>query len=316
MIARSGSIPLLDDGPPLSQITRIVSIGRDSMLVTDRSHQLQLFVNYRFEKMVGKKGKGPGEYSSARYFQAIGDTVFLFDRLLGKVIAYSVKTNRVYDEVVNTNLTQFDGFLRANGAFYFGFSTYTGEPEPEKCLLYQLSNHNKLTELNFRYSDLGSDKIVFAFSPSAPVLMKAKGELLYIIWPFSKRIWIYDLKKNEIESFKLELDYPQQTDFKNMTDLQMQAKIVEQIEMVADLFLTHRGITLWTIKAKFGTLPTKETSMLRLYSYAGKELTHLNVSPFVWHVEDTLFARWEVDTTQSGAQYPYIITWEKFQLVH
>lgn len=311
-IPHTGSVPLIDDGPPLSEIAKMIWIGHDSILVTDRSSQFQLFVNYRFAKVVGKKGKGPGEYVSMWYFQAIGDTVFVFDRRSGKIIEYSLETGEVYDEVVNTNLIQFTGFLRANGTFYFGYSTYTGEPKSEKCLLYQLDEHNKLIELNFRYSDLGSDKIVFADSPAATVLMKAKGEFLYVIWPFSPRIWIYDLRKNKIESFKLELDYPRQTDLRNGTDLQTQAKFLEQIEMVTDLFLTNRGITLYTVVPKFGKFPTKETSRLRLYTYAGKELTHFNVSPSVWHAEDSLLIRWGVNTSQSEARYPYLITWETY----
>jgi hypothetical protein len=314
-IPHTGSVPLIDDGPPLSQITRMVSIGRDSILVTDRNFQLQLFVNYRFQKVLGKKGKGPGEYISIFDFGVDGDSLFLFDIRLGKIIQYSLETNEVVDEIVNADLSQFYGFLRMNGTFYFVFARYTKETEPDKCLLYRLDKQNKLKELNFRYSDLGPDKIVFKYPPMALVLMKAKGGLIYIRFPFSNRMWIYDTVNDTIESFKLDLEYPQQTDLGYLPDLQTQMKASEEIEVVSSFFLLDEQIALWSVRPKFNVLPTRETSRLRFYTYTGKKLTQFNVDPFVWDVEDSLFARWEVDTTQSGDRYPYRITWEKYNIV-
>ncbi|GEM_PF-6172487 len=313
-LTHSGSVPLVDDGPPLSQIARILPIGRDSIVVMDRSFQLQLFVNYRFEKVLGKKGKGPGEYSSVTDLKANGDTLFLFDRRLGKIIGYSLKTNDVFKEVVNTDLSRFSGFIRENGAFYFAFSRYEKETALEHSLLYRLDEHNNLRELGFHYSDLGSDKIVFAITPWVPVPMRAKDNLIYFRLPFSKRMWIYDVIKNKVESFKLDLDYPENTeDLASLRSLQDQIKILEQVEMVADFFMLKDRIVLWTAKWKMGGKPPEDCK-LRFYTYAGIELAHFSVSPFVWHIEDSVFARWEVDTTQSEVQYPYRITWEKYKI--
>jgi hypothetical protein len=281
----------------------------------DRSYQLQLFVNYRFEKLLGKKGSGPGEYRSVVDFKTIKDTLLLLDGSLGKIIEYSLKSNRVMNEIVNPELTQMSGFLKVNGTFYLVPRTFEKGTDPSKCLLYTLDEHNNLRELNFHYADLQSDKVEFAVWPYVPVPMRAKDDLVYFRLPFSRSMWIYDVKNNKVQSFKIDLDYPEHVEVLGfLTDLQQQVKILEEFEMVDDFFLLKNQIALWTIKGKFRKPPTSETCNLRFYTYEGKEVARFSVPPFVWNVEDSLLARWDVDTIDVAARYPYRITWKEYKV--
>jgi hypothetical protein len=310
----------LTGGVYLVQNGKYLVTPMNTLFPTCVSHMImhdsgQLFVNYKFKKTVGKRGKGPGEYSSIFDFTVNGDTVFLFDRRMSKIVAYSLETDQVIDEIVNKDLSQFYGFLRKDGKFYLAFARYTPDTEPNKSLLFTLDREKKLRELSFRYADLGHDKIMFKYPPMALVLMKDGGNVLYIRFPFSNRMWIYDVVRDSVESFKLDLEYPQQKDLSRLRDLQDQMKASEHIEVVSAFFLLDDLIAFWSVVPKFNEAPTRARSQLRFYTYAGKKVAQFNVDPFLFDVQDSLFARWEVDTAhQSVPQYPYRIVWEKYRI--
>ena len=80
-----------DADPPISGIRAYRSLGADSALIVDSRNGIFLLVSDRRVSTLGASGEGACEFQRVTSFAVVGDTVFVLDRLQGRLLGYSIR---------------------------------------------------------------------------------------------------------------------------------------------------------------------------------------------------------------------------------
>ena len=117
---------LVDDGdPPMSAVIGYATIGSDSAIVVDNTHGIFLFVSDRREKIIGQRGRGACEHQRVKSFSVDGDTIFVLDNQLGRIIGYSIHSGDCVSEIGMPELSDFAQIGRFDNRFYLAKTEYT-----------------------------------------------------------------------------------------------------------------------------------------------------------------------------------------------
>lgn len=125
------TIVVLDPDGKIGEFWGIHRISQDSFIVKGNYGKFSLFVNYNFDKFLGKVGNGRGEYNSISGFTFKNDTLFLFNKHKLLIQMISVKNNIYLGEIdlpeSELSSFQYSGFEYVNSRFYFGVNGYSRE---------------------------------------------------------------------------------------------------------------------------------------------------------------------------------------------
>ncbi len=196
---------IVDTQEPLSELRGIEMIGKDSMLILDTSSRLRLFVKGRYVRTVGKGGRGPEEYVSPTSACTDEGKMFIFDQRLGKVVWYNLSNNEFLGEIVKPEFTQFESYKRINGQSYFFVTRYVSSDSANRGLLFRLDRNGNLTDVGIKFSMLGIGG--FRFPVRAQPAIGWKETKLFICYPFSSRLIVYDLQKQTAAIIDLRLPH-------------------------------------------------------------------------------------------------------------
>jgi hypothetical protein len=301
-------LAIIDDGPPLTEIIHIESITSDSMIILDNTHQLYLYVKNRFNKILGAKGKGPYEYDVVRSFTSSGDTLFIYDQSLSKLISYSISTNECLQEIRLEDL--FSSVARIKGIFYFGYTEYTAATNLSKPLLYQLDAKHNVIPLKIRFLDLHANVFPAPLKMQTP--LKQKNDLLYFSPPFSNKVFVYDTHTRSFSFFDLVLDSPHGKDFKSISNAKGIMKFInEELELVFGLFLLENYIA---VVSKKGRVPDDQWK-IRFYTYSGKYKYEITTNKYVFAVDENSFSRLTLALDNASSDHPYVALKQHYKII-
>jgi hypothetical protein len=299
---------IIDDGPPLTEISHVEPMSTDSMIIGDNTVQLYLFVHNRFNKALGKKGKGPGEYASVRSFMTSGDTLFIYDQHLSKLLSYSITTNECLQEIRLDDL--FSSVVRVDGTLYLSYMEYTATTSPSKPLLYELDANHKAMPLKFTFLDLQANVFLAPLKMHTP--LKEKNGAIYFIPPFSNKVFVYDTYAKSFSSFNLVLNSPHGKDFKGISDAMVIMKLInEKFELVFGLFLLENYIA---VVSKKGRVP-HDRWKIRFYSYSGEYKHEITTNKYVFAVDENSFSRITLDLDNAGLDHPYVVLKQNYKII-
>ena len=110
---------LVDDGdPPMSEVIGYATIGSDSAIVIDNTHSIFLVISDRREKLIGQNGSGACEHESITSFVVDGDTIFVLDHRLGRILGYSIHSGDCVSEIGMPELSDFTQIGRVDNRFF------------------------------------------------------------------------------------------------------------------------------------------------------------------------------------------------------
>jgi hypothetical protein len=292
---------LIDDGPPLSQIFRIESIGRDSLITIDDFAQIQLYVNNKFVKSIGVNGRGPCEYNSVRHIFLNRDTLFILDPSTTKIVYYSLITDRCLGELILPELSDFSSFLRFGDSFYLLHAGYSVVTNLDKTLLFKLYDNSTLTPLGLRFVDLDANVLLPPLQKY--VSMRTKGNIIYMEFPLTDKLWLYNTGNGEVSNFGLSLDGLDK-DYKTITDADELMKIFnDEIELISGFYLLEDKIAIITGKGRHPDRVIK----IKFYNYSGLPLGEITTDLYVFRITEQLFSRLTEESDNPDALHPYII---------
>lgn len=254
---------LIDEGiPPIAAINGYTPLRGDTALVVDNSDEIFLIVSDRRVGMIGAKGDGPCEYQDVTAYSVAGDTLFVLDRGLARIVSYSVREGACLSEFSDPLLIRFTGLSKVGQWFYLTRGSYTTPMNSETVLLYRLSAAGEFTPLELRKSDLEADLLMMPIKTSRLKHIKERDGVLYFLLPLTHKVWSYDVHDGSVSYFDLIHDSADIAAYANVADLATVAGIVGDIEMDGDLFLLDEYIAVGSnIHGKW---------MRSLYSYTGE----------------------------------------------
>ena len=254
---------VIDEGtPPIGAINGYTPLRGDTALAVDNRDEIFLIVSDRRVGMIGAKGVGPCEYQDVTAYSVAGDTLFILDRGLGRLVGYSVRDGACLSEFVDPFLTHFTGVSKAGPWFYFTMSSYSTPLDPETVLLYRLSAAGEFIPLELRKSDLDADLLMMPINTGRLRHIKERDGVIYFLLPLTHKVWSCNVHDGSVSYFDLKHDSADISAHANVPDLAAAAGIVRDIEMELDLFLLDEYIAVGSnIRGKW---------MRSIYSYAGE----------------------------------------------
>ena len=254
---------LVDDGnPPMSAVIGYAAIGTDSAIVVDNTHTIFLFISDRREKIIGQNGSGACEHQRVTSFSVDGDTIFVLDNQLGRIIGYSVHSGDCVSEIGRSEFSEFAQIERFENRFYLAKTKYNSASSSNENLFYYLDLDTQLQPLGLTIGDLKADLLLAPVRMSRRIpKIKSKGDKLYFILPFSHRVWHYDPQTDAFSSFILRNGSPDISRYATSVDPENLAKLLPQLELELDLFLLENEVLVMShFESQF---------ILRSYSYDG-----------------------------------------------
>ncbi len=293
---------LIDDGPPLSQIWHIEPVGGDSLITMDDTRSLQLFVDNRFVKTLGSKGRGPCEYDAARHFAVHGDTLYILDHTAAKMVYYSLSTDLCLGELSSPELSNLSSFIRAGGAFYLMHTGYTSVTPPTHDLLYKMTDGGVVTPIGFTIEHLQPNALLPPIMKS--ITLRERYNTLYMEFPFSDKLWMYDIVEGSMNGFRLSL--AGHSDLRNhamSSDMDEILRLINNTEMITGFFLLPDMLAIVT---KIGAPPDIDRK-ITFYDYNGIRRGEIKTDQHVFRVTDQYFSVYTEDIENPDTAHPYVI---------
>jgi len=288
----------VDTKQPISEILAIEILGRDSIIFRDRSKYLKLFINNIFIKTIGRSGQGPGEYTGAASVSVEANRVYIFDDKIGKLVWYNISNDSFIGEMVDPQFARFQAFKRLAGTTFFFHTTYTKRDSSNKPLLFTLNLENKLIPQSVRFSDLEIGG--FPYPAKMQPAVRANDSQIYIYFPFSNKIIVFDSNTQKTKTINLKLDHPFKKEHELVYDGPTFKKAVDDIDLSTGVFLLKKHIA---VVVRNGTSPRRDWR-IRFYSYDGAFDGELRANNFVFNVTDEYFSELVIETDQQS-QFPY-----------
>jgi hypothetical protein len=299
---------LIDDGPPLSQIFYIESIGGDSLIVLDDFSQVQLYINNKFNKSIGIHGRGPCEYNAVRHISLNGDTLFILDPSTAKIVYYSLTTDRCLGELILPELSDFSSFVRLDGSFYLLHTGYSVATNLNKRLFFRLDDDMTLSALGISFADIRANVMLPPIQKY--VSMRTKEDIIYMEFPLTDKLWLYNTGSGELESFELSLNGFDR-EYKSISDPDEIMRVFNDvIELISGLYLLDDKIAVISGK---GTHPDR-TIKIRFLSYEGGPIGEITTDLYVFRVTEQIFSRLTEESDNPDARHPYIILDQEYHV--
>lgn len=292
---------LIDDGPPLSQIYHIESIGSDSLITIDDFAQIQLFISNIFRKSIGVKGRGPCEYNSIRHISLNEDTLFILDPSTSKIVYYSIDTGNCLGEIILPELSDFSSFIRLEGAFYLLHANYSIATNLNKQLLYRLDDNSTLTPLGLRFVDIDANALLPPIQKN--VTMRVKDNTIFMEFPLSDKLWFYNIDSGKVSNYELSLD-GYERDYKTITDGDELLRLFNnELELISGFYLLEDFIAIITGKGQHPNRVTK----IKFYNYDGISIGEIITTLYAFRVTEHFFSRLTEELDNPNADHPYVI---------
>ncbi len=262
---------IFDDGtPPISDIRAYRSLGADSALIVDRRRGIFLLVSDRRVSSVGSSGEGACEFQGVTSFSVVGDTVFVLNRLQGRLLGYSIRSGECLSEFISQELIKFSAFIRVGASFYFTRNSVNAATDPEAVLLYKMDTQGNFMPLNLRKSDLGVDLLLTPIRTVRLAQIKEKDGVIYFLLPLTHKVWAYNILEDQVSHFDLVHDSPDISNMSNSQDIAAISEVVGEIELEMDIFLFDDHFVVGSLN---------EGSWMRSrYAYSGELLAREEVS--------------------------------------
>ena len=272
---------IIDDAdPPISGIRAYSPLGADSALIVD-SEGIFLLVSDRRVGTLGTLGEGACEFQGVTSFSVVGDTVFVLNRLQGRLLGYSIRSGECLSEFISQELTKFSAMIRVGGSFYFTMNSVNAATASEAVLLSKMDTHGNLTPLNFRKSDLGVDLLPIPVRTPRLAQIKEKDGVIYFLLPSTNKVWTYNTLEDQVSHFDLVHDSPDISNMSDSRDLAAISEVVGKVELEMDIFL---------FDGHFVVASRNESGWMRSrYSYSGELLAREEVSGDLHLEEDGEF---------------------------
>lgn len=299
---------LRDGQSPVGEIKHIESLGRDTLLVLDNGGKIYLFVRFELKKTVGKKGKGPGEYNAVSHFAVSGDTLYVLDRTLSKLIAYSISDEIWYDEITSPELAQFTAFVRIRGVFYFCSSLYTTATEPDRQLLYRFEKHDGATPLGVTIASLNISPLPTVVQGILPI--RTQGSLLTACFPFASQMLVYDTDVDTFTTIRMPVELRSLSGSTKTTDMSTVLKFIASTEFIMGVYPRQKWIAFVT---KRGQGEKTEWS-IKYITASGDFIGQHKADSYVFHVDEERVLRYAV-SQDTGTNFPHEVIDEKNQFV-
>jgi len=258
-----------DADPPISGIRAYRPLGADSALIVD-SEGIFLLVSDRRVSSLWASGEGACEFRGITSFSVVGDTVFVLDRLQGRLLGYSIRSGECLTEFNSEEFIKYSAVIRVGGSFYFTVNSVNAATAPEAVLLSRMDTQGNFTPLDFRKSDLGVDLLPIPVRIPRLAQIKEKDGVLYFLLPSTNKVWIYNIIEDHVSHFDLVHDSPDISNMSDSRDLAAISEVVGKIELEIDIFL---------FDTQFVVASVSEVGWMRSrYSYSGELLAREEVS--------------------------------------
>ncbi|MYF41436.1 MAG: hypothetical protein F4146_04250 [Rhodothermaceae bacterium] len=262
---------IIDDAdPPSSGIRAYRSLEADSALIVDSRNGIFLLVSDRRVSTLGASGEGACEFQRVTSLSVVGDTVFVLDRLQGRLLGYSIRSGECLSEFSSRELNKWSAMIRVGGSFYFTMNRFNAATAPETALLSRMDTQGNITPLDLRKSDLGADLLLANISTVRLAQIKEKDGVVYFLLPFTHKVWAYNIRENRVSNFDLVHDSPDISNMSDSRDLAALSEVVGKIESEIDIFLFDAHLVVAS---------RNESGWMRSqYSYSGELLAREEVS--------------------------------------
>lgn len=262
---------IIDDADPLiSGIRAYRPLGADSALIVDNRRGIYILVSDRRVSTLGVSGEGACEFRGITSFSVVGDTVFVLDRLQGRLLGYSIRSGECLSEFISQELIKYSAMIRVGGSFYFTRNSVNAATAPEAVLLSKMDNQGNFAPLDLRKSDLGVDLLRAPIRTVRLAQIKEKDGIIYFLLPLTHKVWTYNTLEDQVSQFDLVHDSPDISNMSDSGDLAAISEVVGKIELELDIFL---------FDTDFVVVSRNESGFMRSrYSYSGELLARERVS--------------------------------------
>ena len=259
-----------DADQPISGIRAYRSLGADSALIVDNRRGIYLLVSDRRASTLGASGEGACEFRGITSFSVVGDTVFVLDRLQGRLLGYSIRSGECLSEFISQELVKFSAMIRVGGSFYFTRNSVNAATAPETVLLSKMDTQGNFTPLDLRKSDLGVDLLLVPIRTVRLAQIKEKDGVIYFLLPLTHKVWAYNILEDQVSRLDLLHESPDISNMSDSGDLAAISEVVGKIELESDIFLFDAYLIVAS-RNEGGWMRSR-------YSYSGELLAREKVS--------------------------------------
>jgi hypothetical protein len=313
----------------MAEISNVVSIGNDSLIIQDRSQTLCLITKDSLIKTIGQKGESASEYKNVGSITRYQDTVFVLDSRKGKILGYSLSTNQCV-------LTEQDSFLRSMGSLIRQNGNFASV-RPIIDLTDKLREGGKMPLkassddflFSFTFDSQGKVQRKSLLKKTEPVLLTLAnylpvGNSFAHSYPHKKfniysdllypQLWIETKENSEFKTVKIILEAPSDDKIKSVADPnfsltnKLEQELIHKCEYIEYVNILNDTIV---VASKF--VANNKLITVRLYDFSGQVLaaTTLNLPKDALNFRCILIENGQItllttDTPKSSpSQYPY-----------
>jgi len=266
---------LIDEGtPPVSAVIGYATTGRDSAIIVDNTQSIFLFISDHRNKIIGKLGNGSCEYQKVSSFTIDGDTLFILDNQLARIIGYSVSSGECVHEIALSQLSEFGQIGIYGDRFFLARKGYNSTTSADETLFYSLDSSKNLNPVGLTLGDTGADLLLMPVRMSRRIpQIKARGNKLHFLLSFSHKIWEYDTQTGEISSFSIANRSPDISNYALSQDMTRISKLMRELEFEMDIFPLENEIVVMSL--------FESNFTLRRYLYSGEFIGEQSDAPHV-----------------------------------
>ncbi len=274
-----------------------VPLGPDSALAIDNREAAFLLVSDERVAMIGSIGAGPCQHTDITSFATEGDTLFVLDRRLGRVVHYSISRGECTGEVNSPDLAGLTGMATAGGSWYFIDEGYAAPTDPEEPLAFAQHGGGDLVPLDLSKADLEADMLAMpVMMPGRFKQIRGRQGRIYFVLPYSHRLWNYNVRSDAVSFFELEHDSADISAYAEETDFAQVAEVLPAIEFHLNLFLLEDHVAIQS--------RVRNEWMLGVYTFVGDLVFRQELPRKIEFVRDGAF--FGLESTMDEAR-PYRI---------
>lgn len=142
------------------------------------------------------------------------------------------------------------------------------------------------------------------YSCNKPMTMRKRNDTIYMEFPFSDKLWMYDIAEGSMNGFRLSLaGHSELRNHATSSDLDEIMHLINNTEMITGFFLLPDMLAIVT---KIGATPDIDRR-ISFYDYSGIKLGEIKTDQHVFRVTDRDFSVYTEDTANPDTAHPYVI---------
>jgi hypothetical protein len=299
---------------PLGSLLHYQQLSKDTSIFVQASpKQIFLFVNNKFNKTIGRYGKGPGEYTNINSFCQYGDTLFVFNRNR-KTLGYLMSNGMCVYEMTDKKMlfaTEMQRISKGRSIFVNNF--FEPESDDKEEFIYTIADKTGVKD------SYPIERGMIQYPKTNPPIvggtcnpLKVHDRIALLIFSFSPYLVMMNTEDKEAKLIKLQVSikYPSKKPNLEIPEESTTKEVIENSDAVLDVFPLSAMFAVVVLKTSYSKLRQGRIE-IQFYSYDGKSLgvvefprkEELGLFPRIVNIDETTILAIGFDPNKPNSPY-------------